>query len=455
MNNFTIILNEVSKKQDSEHFLSSEIASFINKVNKVIPVVVKDVIHLIQKYNILDKASIDEIRVSSKGSLKHLAKKYSISETEMEHFWKLLKDLKQNIYLLPQYMSPQEREELEAGRLATNDLTIDLESSAGRNAATKMYMPMVYKIVSQYTGKSNLSKAELISAGVEGFTRAMNDWDRSKGVPFKTYAGTRVKQQILNDINDFGHSLSGFNDYALKKGYNADALSLDNMLTRDNDGDFKQDRLAALGTTDDEKSINVDNFKQLYELLEKKFSQRDIVIFYRYFGLNGYQKVKSKELAKEFGWSEGNIRNSVINKIIKFIRTNPKAQEILDQLNESYNISLMIGLIGTDKEYIIETLCDDDVFILLEELNRWNDKGIFETLLYESLSKLDKKNSDDILEILKKDFDFLDGTFKKNKKSIILFLTHMYPTESMNRKTDVSLLEYMMEIQDAYKKHCK
>lgn len=455
MNNFTIILNESIKTQSAEHFLSSEITSFINKVNKVIPIAVKDVIHIAQKYNILDKANIDEIRFSSKGSLKHLAKKYSISETEMEHFWKLLKDLKQNIYLLPQYMSPQEREELEAGKLAIDDLTIDLESSAGRNAVTKMYMPLIYKIVNQYVGKSSLSKAELISAGVEGFTKAMNDWDRSKGVPFKTYAGTRVKQQILNDMDEYSHSLSGTSWYSTSKGYNADALSLDNMLTRDKDGEFKQDRLAALGTTDDDKSINIDNFKQLYELLEKKFSQRDIVIFYRYFGLNGYQKVKSKELAKEFGWSEGNIRNSVINKIIKYIRTNPKAQEILDQLNESYNISLMMGFIGMNKEYIMETLCGDDVFILLEELNRWNDKDIFETLLRESLSKLDKKSSDDILEILEKDFDFLDGSFKKNKKSIILFLTHMYPTESMNRKTDVSLLEYMMEIQDAYKKHCK
>lgn len=455
MNNFTVIF-EASRKYDSETLLSTEITSFINKVNKVIPTIVKDVIHLTQKYNLLDRASIDEIKSSSKGSLKRLAQKYNISETNIEDLWKMLKELKSNIYLLPQYMSPQEREMLELGKLSMNDLTIDLESSQGRNAATKMYMPMIYKIVSQYVGKSKLAKTDLISVALEGFTLAMNDWDRSKNVPFKTYAGTRVKQAILNEINSNSHELSGFNDYALKKGYNADALSLDSMLQTDDNGDYKQDRIAALGTTDDETTVLDDSqLKLIYDLLEKKFNQRDIVIFYRFFGLNGYQKVKSKDLAKEFGWSEGNIRNSVINKIIKYLRTNPKAQEILSQLHESYNISLMIGLVGMDKEFILETLCNDDMFILLEELNRWGDKNIFRSALEQALINLPQRDQDYILNVLDNDFDFLDGSFKKYKKIIILFLSYMYPTETISRKSDVSLLDYMIELQDAYKKYKK
>lgn len=453
MNNFTVILNESRKNNDAEAILGSEITDFINKVNKAIPVVVKDVIHLTKKYNLMDKQSIEEIRLSSKGSLKRLADKHSIPVDEMEIFWKLLKDLKNNIYLLPQYMSPQEREELEKGKLAMNDLTIDLETSAGRNAVTKMYMPLVYKIVNQYVGKSKMSKSDLISAAVEGFTLAMNDWDRSKGVPFKTYAGTRVRQAILNEINSHSHSLSGYNDYAFKQGYNADALSIDSMY-KDDDEWSTLDRLAELGTTEDETSkIDEKEFKRLYELMEKKFSQRDMVIFYRYFGLNGYQKVKSKDLAKEFGWSEGNIRNSVINKIIKFLGKDPKAQDILSQLYESYTISLMAGMIGLDRTTILESLCNDDIFILLEELNQWEDKETYETVLRNALNELSNNDQKYIIDVLKKDFDFLDGSFKKYKKIIILFLSHMYPTETMNRKTDVSLLDYMIDIQDAYKKH--
>ena len=455
MDNFSKILLEARKKYDSESLLSSEVQRFLTKVNKVIPATVKDVIFLTQKYNLLDKDSIEEIRTSSKSSLKKLGQKYNIGEDDIESLYKQLKDLKSNIYLLPQYMSPQEREMLELGKLSMNDLTIDLESSQGRTAATKVYMPMIYKIVSQHVGKSSLSRAELISAATEGFVNAMNDWDRSTGVPFKTYAGLRVRQQILNDMNHVSHSLSGYNSYAFSKGYSADALSLDGMLGMGEDGDYKQDRLAALGTTDDEYSeIDDRKLKPIYDLLDRKFSTRDIDIFCRIFALKGTKKESGRDIAKSYGMDESNI-TQIKNKILKFLRNDPKALQILKSLHESYNISLMAHLCGLDRATIMEALINDDMFILLEELNKWADSDSFKFAFESSLKQLSTSDSKCILDIVKRDFDFLDGTFKKCKKTIILFLSYMYPTETMNRKSDVSLLEYMVEIQEAYKKHFK
>ena len=103
----------------------------------------------------------------------------------------------------------------------------------------------------------------------------------------------------------------------------------------------------------------------------------------------------------------------------------------------------------------MEALINDDMFILLEELNKWADSDSFKFAFESSLKQLSASDSKCILDIVKKDFDFLDGTFKKCKKTIILFLSYMYPTETMNRKSNVSLLEYMVEIQEAYKKHFK
>ena len=130
---------------------------------------------------------------------------------------------------------------------------------------------------------------------------------------------------------------------------------------------------------------------------------------------------------------------------------------ILRQLQESYNISMMNGLIsiGCDRTAILEALISDDIFILLEELNQWNDKTLFQTTIEQALSRLPKSGSNYILEVLQKDFEFLDSTFKKNKNTIILFLNDVYPTESMAKKSDVSLLDYMMDIQEAYQKHKK
>ena len=454
MNNFTDIIVETRKKFDSESLLNAEVTSFLNKVNKVIPSIVKDAIHLTQKYNLLDRQVLDEIKNASKGALKNLAKKYDMTPEQMEDMWKMLKELKTNIKLLPQYMSPQEREMLELGKLSMSDLTIDLTSSQGRNAAAKVYTPLVYKIVSQYIGKSGLNKVELISAAMLGLTNAMNDWDQSTNVPFKTYAGTRIRQQILNDINAHGHSMSGFNDYAMKQGYSADAVSLDHLLGGDDD--MQQDHLATLGFSDEEYSeLDEKKMKPLFDLLEKTFSTRDVDIFYRYFTLKGNKKEKSKDIAKSYGMSEGNIRNGVINKIIKFLRTDKRAMNILSSLQESYNISMMVGLVGMDRNSIIETLISDDIFILLEELNQWNDKILFKTSIDHALSKLSKDDATYILNVFKNDFEYLDSTFKKYKKVIILFLNEVYPTEPMTKKTDVALLEYMIDLHDAYQKHKK
>ena len=459
MNNFTELINEARKNYDSSSLLSSEITQYISKVNKIIPKHVQHVIYLTQKYNLLDAKSITEIKQASKGSLSTLAKKYNIPEESIENLWKLIKELKSSIKLLPQFQSTQEREAIQLGKLSMDDLTIDLDTPAGRNAATKMYMPMIYKIVNQYMGKSNLSKQELISAALQGFTDAMNNWRKEdnpdkKKVVFKTYAAYRVQQQILNDINEYSHTLSGTNWYAAKNfADKLDSISIDG-LARDENGDFKQDHLAALGI--DDKPVSRDEEKQwetLYKLIENTFKQRDVDIFYRYFGLHGYKREKSKDIAKSMGMSEGNIRNSIINKIIIFLKKDRRAMEILSDIQDIYNESLMVELIGFSKDEILEALVNDDMFILLEELNQWKNKSVFNNALKIACDKLKSEslNCEEILNILKHDFEYLDSNYKKNKKLIIRFLTYMYPTNSFTRKTDIDLLELMQELQEYYK----
>lgn len=459
MDNFSSFVLEARKNYNSGSLLSSEINQYLSKVNRVIPENVKRVIYLTQKYNLLDVASIEEIKNSNKGGLKSLAKKYNINEDSLEDLWNMLKDLKNKIKLLPQYQTEQERQAIELGKLSMDDLTIDLDSQAGRSAAAKMYMPMVYKIVNAYVGKSKLDKQELMSAALKGFTDAMNDWrktdDEGQRVAFKTYAGFRVKQQILNDINEYGHTLSGTNWYA-SKVYGAgllDAVSIDGMMSGDDEID--SDKLSALGIEDKDLTRNEEkSWQSLYKLLENNFKQRDVNIFYRYFGLNGYKREKSKDIAKSMGMSEGNIRNSVINKMIKFLKNDRKASEILQDIQDMYTESLMIEMLGYTKEEIFETLINDDMYILLEELTKWNYKTVFNQAMRDTFSMIpDQKDKKILIDILKGDFEYLDNNFKKNKNLIILFLSNLYPTENMKKKTDVDLLNYMSDLQNYYKKY--
>lgn len=459
MDNFSSFVLEARKNYNSGSLLSSEINQYLSKVNRVIPENVKRVIYLTQKYNLLDIASIEEIKNSNKGGLKNLAKKYNISEDSLEDLWNMLKDLKNKIKLLPQYQTEQERQSIELGKLSMDDLTIDLDSQVGRSAAAKMYMPMVYKIVNAYVGKSKLDKQELMSAALKGFTDAMNDWrktdDEGQRVAFKTYAGFRVKQQILNDINEYGHALSGTNWYA-SKVYGAgllDAVSIDGMMSGDDEID--SDKLSALGIEDKDLTRNEEkSWQSLYKLLENNFKQRDVNIFYRYFGLNGYKREKSKDIAKSMGMSEGNIRNSVINKMIKFLKNDRKASEILQDIQDMYTESLMIEMLGYTRDEIVETLINDDMYILLEELTKWNYKTVFNQAMRDTFSMIpDQKDKKILIDILKGDFEYLDNNFKKNKNLIILFLSNLYPTENMKKKTDVDLLNYMSDLQNYYKKY--
>lgn len=465
MNNFTSFsklteINEAVKRLNTDVITVEDINKYIQAVGKKVPKVVADIIYLTSKYKLCDQKSIDDIKSASKSQLEKISFKINMPIEELEHLWETLKTLKNNIRLLPQYQTSSERAAFMSGKLEMSDINIDLDTPSGRNACAKQYMSMVHKIVNTYVGKSKLSKPELMSAGLQGFTDAMNDWRKSgdeSSVPFKTYAAYRVKQQILNDINQLSYTVST-NWYGIQKmgASMLSAVSIDGMIG-DEDNEFKQDRLDFLG---EEPNYNLSksdekNWNELYKFIEATFKQRDVDIFYRYFGLKGHNKEKAKDIARSLGISPQLITNVIKEVILKKLKSNPRAMEILSELQDSYNESLMLDIMSFNKQMMIEAILSDDTFILLEELTKWNNKNLFITTVETALSTFNKEEVKIITQILSSDFDFLDSVFKANKKVIVKFLSAIYPTESFIRKSDVTLLEYMCELSDFYKKYYK
>lgn len=462
MNKFTsfssiIAINESKRLISNDIMSDKELEEYIDKTSKKMPKSVHDVLYLTKKYGLYDQQSIDSIRDANKSQLDKLAFKYDIPGTEIESLWKSLKELKTNLRLLPQYQTASERDAFMAGKLQMSDITIDVETSAGRNAAAKQYAGMIYKIVSQYVGTSNLSKADLLSAAQLGFTDAMNDWRKNedgKNIPFKTYASYRVKQQILHDIDKYSYSLSGTNWYAREKMGSSllTAISIDGM-NRNDDGEIQQDRLAALGVDGDFElgTDEVRSWETLYKIIDSTFKQRDADVFYKYFGLKNYQKEKGKDIARSLGMSPGNIK-PIIDKILKQLTQNKDAYEILQDLRAAYNESLFSEILELDNSMVVEYLLNDDMFMLLEDLTKWINKDQFKNKVNPIFKELGK-DAEIIKDLLSNEFDYLDSNFKQNKKLIIKFLSALYPTENISRKTDVSLLEYMDELAYFYKKH--
>jgi DNA-directed RNA polymerase specialized sigma subunit len=299
-----------------------------------------------------------------------------------------------------------------------------------------------------------------MSAALQGFTDAMNDWRKNgdeSATPFKTYAAYRVKQQILNDINAYSYSMKT-NWYGIKKMGSTmlSAISLDNA-ARDGEGEFKSDRLKELGANDPNYNLSgseEEHWGDLYKLIENTFKQRDVDVFYRYFGLKGHNKEKGKDIAKSIGVSPQLI-TGIVKEILNKLKNNPKAMEILMDLQSSYNESLMFDILSLDKEMMIEAIISDDTFILLEELTKWYDKNVYINTITNAIEGLDDKEKESIKNILLSDFNYLDKVFKSNRKTIVKFLGLVNPTESYSRKTDVSILEYMEELGDLYKKYFK
>lgn len=462
MNNFSEFIWESQKSYDSTDLLASEFNSYVAKVNKLYSKPVQNVIYLTKKYNMLDRNDLELLRNSSKASIKTLyddfSKRYDgLSYDDFESLWKLFKDIKQQYKILPQYLSTRQREAIQLGKLSMNDLTIDLKSSQGRNAATKIYSKLIYHMVNQYIGKSNLTRSDLMSSALLGFTNAMNQWSTKEDgnyTSFKTYAAFRMQQQILNDINKYNSTLSGGSSYAYKNY--KDVLNVANIDGIGNNNEYHYDVVDNIFTDDiDDNFVGNEKiqWEDLYKIIENNFKRRDCDIFYRYFGLNGYKREKSKDIARSLGMSDGNIRNSVINKILMFLRKDKRSLDILQNIQKMYSESLITELVGCNSEEISETLLGDDIFILLEDLTKWSNKLNFVRAIDNSLAVMTNDDKEIIIDLLKGDFSYLDDNYKKHKKLIILFLNQMYPTENFNRKTDVTVLEYMNELQEYYQKY--
>ena len=70
-------------------------------------------------------------------------------------------------------------------------------------------------------------------------------------------------------------------------------------------------------------------FEYLYSRIEDEFSYRDCEMFYKTFGLKGFDITKNKDIAKLYNVSEG-LSCQKVSKIIKWIR---KDNDLCEQLS--------------------------------------------------------------------------------------------------------------------------
>lgn len=400
------------------------------------------------------KLSSNDILDLATGTLQdvvNIASKKNISASDLEKTRNSLKTLKKQGELewMPQFQSSDLTKMAIQKKMPINDVVIQskLSSPKGKNEIVAQYIPLVHKIINQYKGKLKISYSDMLSSALAGTAEALKTWDPKKG-NFRTFLSYAIRNAILSEASKLGYALSGDTNWAKKSG-NLDkmkAISLSTPIGKDGDGSLEDvvGNLASLTSVSRSPGGESDHWEKIYKSLEQKFSQRDVDIFYRYFGINGKKKEKAKDIAKSYGMSPGNINNSIINKILRWIKKSPDILAELEEIRDYYvdeNLAIRCVECGNVEE-IRDILIEDDQYVKLTDTLHEIDMGSCGIKLAVDYALLRTPNSEEIRA-------FFAGGPSPDPALIKTFLANVYPTEVFD-VDDVFLLlnkiNYLKEI---------
>ena len=206
-------------------------------------------------------------------------------------------------------------------------------SQEQKNALAVQYEPLVNKITKQFVEKVKVSWDDVKSMAWEGLAIAIETYDDERStMTFTQFAGFAIRNNILTSLDNELRTVK-LSNYAQKKAAERgesvfNSLSIDAPSRSD---DEVKPRETVMNMVQDEKFSDGDIFEYLYSRLEDAFGEHEYTMFYMSFGLNGYDETKGKDIAAEFGVSEGLVSQK-IKKVINYIRKDVELCEILANL---------------------------------------------------------------------------------------------------------------------------
>ena len=209
------------------------------------------------------------------------------------------------------------------------------------NKLVAQYEPLINKIAGQFVNKVKISWEDVKSMAYEGFALAIKNYNPDKSnMTFTQYAGFAIRNNILTGLNNELRTVK-LSAYAQKKAVeHGDAVfnsvSID-MIHGDNPTSGgtgfrnapKRSDISNISTPD--TFSDGDIFATLYTKLEDNFPIRDCEIFYRTFGLNGFDEEKGKDIATYFGISKSLV-SIKLKAVINFIQKDNELVELLANL---------------------------------------------------------------------------------------------------------------------------
>lgn len=203
-----------------------------------------------------------------------------------------------------------------------------------KNKLANQYRPLVAKLTKQFFDRGLTDWQAIESMAWEGLALAMNNYDKTRSkMDFTQYAAFAIRNNILTSLDNELRTVKMSNYMQKKAAERGDALytnvSLDsNSNDINGESHCKEFKFNAYSKpTFGDGNV----FEYIYSRLEDKFPERDCMIFYKSFGLKGYDDMKGKDIAKEYGVSEGLVSQK-IKKMTTWIRKDTELCEMLSNL---------------------------------------------------------------------------------------------------------------------------
>lgn len=375
MKKFSTFIAEAKKslleiQDDTIDYISAEqLKKYLQVADKFLSDETKELI----QYLITNNSSyIKELggKGSSENALADFYNNGPYKEPQKKELYALIGKINKSGRLLeiPVFQTKDQFEGIINGKIAADEVIIDLTSEAGRQRVAQKYQGLCHKMAKAFKGKSNISYEDLLSSAYEGLTHAMNSYGKKsvkaikkekstgeelditayKTTTFLSFAAHIIRFVILEAIKNESHIVriptSQQAEERKEKGHNTKnrSISGDKSVSGEEGGKSLFDFVG--GTENAGRSLDDEDIARTWEILLKELKKNakitDVMLkcWMEFNQIGGTEKKKNKEIAAEIGIVPSNVTYYcyvINNQIAKDPKLSKIARELITLYNES------------------------------------------------------------------------------------------------------------------------
>ena len=368
LSEFVAEAKSLDVQNDTLDFIpSAKLKTYLTTADKFISVEAKEIINWL----IVNNATY----MKELGSLQNFYGKGKPKDPKLQELYKWIGTLSKANRLLevPVFQTEEQFNAIIKNEISPDEILLDLKTKKGRDAVAKKYTPLVWKIARGFNGKSSFSLDDLFAFGMEGLTIAMNQYGKSseetakkrggknaeaeemagelkdemkkrKAFTFLSYASYLIRIVILENIKNTSHlvriPVSVQNKERKDTGRNTKQTSVsgESPIGGGDEGkgifdkvDSKEDADASLDQQDIAKL-----WKMIVKMLEKKFTEKQLDVFYSMNGLFGHEKLKAKQIMAKYGMKNPSEVTNSNFKVLQYIKNTPELSKAFAELYSLY-----------------------------------------------------------------------------------------------------------------------